>query len=72
MLRESAAKDAVTLIATGSEVSLAVAISGHSVLEYISGRDPVSGSVYRASVLLYGALPWLHARRSRGSISHEA
>jgi hypothetical protein len=55
-----------------AEVSLAVAISGHSVLEYISGRDPVSGSVYLASLLLYAALPWLHARRSRGSISHEA
>jgi hypothetical protein len=54
-----------------AEVLLAVAISGRSVLEYISGRDPVSGSVYLASLLVYAALPWLHARRSRGSIIHK-
>ena len=55
-----------------AEVLLAIAISGRSVLEYISGRDPVSGSVYLASLVLYAALPWWHARRSSGSISHEA
>jgi hypothetical protein len=55
-----------------AEVLLGVAISGRSGLEYISSRDPVSGSVYLASLVLYAALPWLHARRSRGSISHEA
>jgi len=47
-----------------AEVLLAFAIAGRSVLEYISGRDPVSGTVYLASLLLYAALPWLHARRT--------
>ena len=49
-----------------AEVLLVVAVSGRAVLEYISSRDPVSGPVYLASLLLYAALPWLHARRSRG------
>ena len=50
-----------------AELVLAVAISGRSISGYISSRDPVSGSVYLASVLLYAALPWLHARKSGGS-----
>ena len=62
---------AVGLLALGllvaAELALALAISGRSISEYISSRDPVSGSVYLALVLLYAALPWLHARRSKGS-----
>lgn len=46
-----------------AELVLTAAISGRSVSEYISSRDPVSGSVYLASLLLYAALPWLHARK---------
>ena len=47
-----------------AELVLAVAISDRSISGYISSRDPLSGSVYLASVLLYAALPWLHARKS--------
>jgi hypothetical protein len=42
----------------GAELVLGAAI-GRSVLD----RDPVSGSVFAASLLVYAALPWLHARR---------
>jgi hypothetical protein len=57
------------MIAT--ELLLAVALQGRSVAGYIAGRDPVSGSVYLVSLLVYGALPWLHARR-RGMPDGEA
>jgi hypothetical protein len=30
-------------------------------------RDPVSGSVFAVSLLLYAALPWLHTRARGGS-----
>lgn len=43
----------------GAELVLAAAM-GRSVLE----RDPVSGSVFLASLLLYAALPWVHTRKS--------
>ena len=55
------------LLLAVAELVLAVAISGRSISGYISSRDPVSGSVYLASVLLYAALPWLHARKIGGS-----
>jgi hypothetical protein len=53
---------ALALLA-GAELVLSAAM-GRSVLD----RDPVSGSVFVASLLLYAALPWLHARRTRKSI----
>ena len=46
-----------------AELVVTAAISGRSVSLYISSRDPVSGSVYLASLLLYAALPWLYARK---------
>lgn len=49
-----------------AELMLAVTISDASIAEYISSRDPVSGSVYAASLLFYAALPWLHARDTKG------
>ena len=50
-----------------AELSLATALTGSSVGAYLSRRDPVSGSVYLGSLVLYAVLPWLHARRSRNS-----
>ncbi len=46
-----------------AELLLAVSLSCRSVAEYISDRDPISGSVYLVSLLIYAVLPWLHARR---------
>ena len=54
------------LMLLAAELLLAAAISGRSISAYISSRDPVSGSVYLASLFLYAALPWLHARKGRG------
>ena len=61
----------VGLLALGlllaAEAVLAVGFSGRSIPEYIASRDPVSGSVFLASVFLYTALRWLHARGGGGS-----
>ncbi len=48
-----------------AELLLAVVLPGGSVTGYVSGRDPISGSVYLASLLLYATMPWLHARRGQ-------
>lgn len=55
-----------------AELLLARAISGGSVSGYISSRDPIAGSAYLASLILYAALPWLHARRGSKSVRHGA
>jgi hypothetical protein len=54
-----------------AELALGVVLSGGSVAEYISGRDPISGSVYVVSLLLYAVLPWLQARRAKMVVGHE-
>ena len=46
-----------------AELLLAVAMTGGSVTEYIARKDPVSGSAYAASLLLFAAMPWLQACR---------
>jgi hypothetical protein len=55
-----------------AEFLLAVALLGRSIAGYISDRDPISGSVYLASVLLYAVMPWLQARGVKMSASHDA
>ncbi len=52
-----------------AELSLTAILQGGSVAGYISRRDPISGSVYLASLILYALLPWLHARRGREGIA---
>ena len=52
-------------------VALALLVGAELVLGAAMGRgpldrDPVSGSVFGASLLLYAALPWLHTRASGG------
>ncbi len=55
-----------------AELLLAVALQGRSIAGYISDRDPVSGSVYLASVALYAVMPWLQTRGVRMSVRHDA
>ena len=55
-----------------AELLLAVALQGRSIAGYISDRDPVSGSVYLASVALYAVMPWLQTRGVRMSARHDA
>ena len=45
-----------------AELLLAVAIQGRSVGEYLASRDPVSGSVYLASLGLFAVMPCLLIR----------
>ena len=55
-----------------AELLLAVALQGDSIAAYISGRDPISGTVYLASVLLYAVMPWLQTRGISVSARHDA
>jgi hypothetical protein len=55
------------ILMLGAELSLARALQGVSVREYIATRDPVSGSVYDAMLVVFAVLPayWsIHARRA--------
>jgi hypothetical protein len=45
-----------------AELLLAVALQDRSLEEYLSSRDPVSGSVYLAMLALVGAMPLLIMR----------
>jgi hypothetical protein len=49
-----------------AEFLLAVALVGRAVGEYIAGRDPISGSVYLAMLLVFAAMPWLRRRLATG------
>lgn len=42
----------------GAELLLSAAMGRN-----VTDRDPVSGSVFLASLILYAVLPWLHARK---------
>lgn len=47
-----------------AELAFAWALSGLSPVAYVAGRDPVSGSVYAAMLVLFALMPWLRARRA--------
>jgi hypothetical protein len=49
----------------GAEFSLAYALQRNSVGEYLANRDPVSGTVYYALLIVFAALPayWSHHAR---------
>lgn len=46
-----------------AELLLAVVLAGREVAEYLGSRDPVSGTVYLAMLLVFAAMPWLRAAR---------
>ena len=48
-----------------AELLLAVVVAGRGIGEYVAGRDPVSGSVYLAMLVVFAAMPWL--RRKLGT-----
>jgi len=54
------------LIALGllvaAEILLAVALQDRSLGDYIASRDPVSGSVYLAMLVLFAAMPLIISR----------
>ena len=45
-----------------AEFLLAVVLVGGELAGYIASRDPVSGSVYIAMLMLFFAMPWLRCR----------
>lgn len=50
-----------------AELALAVVLQGRALSEYVASRDPVSGSVYLAMLVLFAAAPWLLSLRRTGS-----
>jgi hypothetical protein len=55
------------ILMLGAELSLARVLQGTSVREYIAARDPLSGSVYYATLVVFAVLPayWsIHARHA--------
>ena len=54
------------LLLLAAEVGMVLILQGRSVADYIASRDPVSGGVYLASLLLYAAMPWMQFRRQAG------
>lgn len=48
-----------------TELLLAVVLAGRSVGAYLASRDPVSGSVYLAMLLVFAAMPWALWRPAR-------
>jgi len=47
-----------------AELLLVVTLTGSSIPDYFADRDPVSGAVYAASLLLFVAMPCLQQRRT--------
>jgi len=46
-----------------ADVAVGVGLRGMTFAEVFTDRDPISGSVYYALVVLFALLPWLFARR---------
>lgn len=53
------------MLLVAAELLLVITLQGRDVAGYVAGRDPVSGSVYLASLVLYALMPWLQARMRR-------
>ena len=51
------------LVTVSAELLLAVVIAGRPLGEYLAARDPVSGSVYVALLIVFAVMPCLVARR---------
>ncbi len=49
--------------ALGAELGVAVLLEGRSVSDAFFNRDPVSGTAYYLSLLLFGLMPWILVRR---------
>jgi len=52
-----------------AEILLAVILQGLSVGQYIASRDPVSGTVYLAALVLFAAMPSILMRFNGPSLS---
>lgn len=50
-------------ISLGAEVGVAVLLQDRSVWDAFFNRDPVSGTAYYLSLLLFGLMPWILVKR---------
>lgn len=50
-------------LALCAEVGLAISLQGQSLSEYVASRDPVSGSVYLAMLVVFALMPRLRLSR---------
>jgi hypothetical protein len=46
-----------------AEITFVLSLRGPSIAEYVATRDPVSGSVYLAMLVVFAVMPLLVARR---------
>jgi hypothetical protein len=46
-----------------AEIALGVGLRGVSIPEVLISRDPISGTVYYAILILFALMPWLLARQ---------
>ena len=53
-----------------AELLLAAALGTRSVTEYVARRDPVSGSVYLAMLVVFALMPAIVARRDGRGLPH--
>lgn len=53
---------ALVLVVT-AELSAVLRLRGLTFSEYVANRDPVSGSVYLAMLIVFALMPWLVARK---------
>ena len=45
------------------ELAVGIGLRGMTAADIILNRDPVSGTAYYVSLLLFAAMPWLVSRR---------
>lgn len=66
-----AARLGIGLVTAGlvlaADIAVGVGLRGMTVIEVFTGRDPVSGPVYYALVLLTASAPWLMGTRTRAA-----
>lgn len=65
--RTSAARLAIGGIALGlmlvGELAVGIGLRGMTAADVILNRDPVSGTAYYVSLILFAAMPWIVSRR---------
>jgi hypothetical protein len=49
-----------------AEFSVVLYLRGMTIAEYFATRDPVSGTLYYAMLILFAAMPWLVSREKIG------
>lgn len=69
---EHLASGAIALgILLAFEFTVVLGLRGLSVSEYFSSRDPVAGSVYAVSLVVFALLPWLVAGNRNGAANEQ-